>query len=81
MTGADHEGIVHKVSAYLAGQGINVESMETTVSRAPMSAMPLFHMEAIVKIPSGLSVDELRRSLRHIGEDLGVDIDVDRSEK
>ncbi len=32
LTGADHEGIVHKVAAYLARQGVNVESMETSVS-------------------------------------------------
>ena len=44
LTGADHEGIVHKVAAYLASLGINVESMETSVARAPMSASPLFEM-------------------------------------
>lgn len=74
LSGADHEGIVHKVSAYLAGQGINVESMETRVTRAPMSAAPLFHMDALVKVPAGLAADELAGGLRQIGEALGVDI-------
>ena len=76
LTGADHEGIVHKVSAYLAAQGINVESMETKVTRAPMSAAPLFRMDAVIKVPLELSLDELDSSLQQIGESLGVDIDI-----
>ncbi len=76
LTGADHEGIVHKVSAYLAGQGINVESMETRVSRAPMSAAPLFHMNALLKVPAGVAAESLADDLRQIGESLGVDIEL-----
>jgi glycine cleavage system regulatory protein len=76
LTGADHEGIVHKVSTYLAGQGINVESMETRVSRAPMSAAPLFHMSALLKVPAGVAAESLADGLRQIGESLGVDIEL-----
>ena len=76
LTGADHEGIVHKVSAYLASQGINVESMETRVSRAPMSAAPLFHMNALLKVPAGVAAESLADGLRQIGESLGVDIEL-----
>ncbi|MHB8972806.1 MAG: glycine cleavage system transcriptional repressor [Pirellulaceae bacterium] len=76
LTGADHEGIVHKLSAYLAAQGINVEAMETKVTRAPMSAAPLFSMDAVVKVPPELSLAELDESLQRIGESLGVDIDI-----
>jgi glycine cleavage system transcriptional repressor len=80
LVGADHEGIVHQVSAHLAAQGINVESMETRLSRAPMSAAPLFHMDAIVSVPSGLSLAALESSLQQIGESLGVEIDVNVAE-
>jgi glycine cleavage system regulatory protein len=76
LVGADHEGIVHKISAYLAAQGINVESMESKVTRAPMSAAPLFCMDAVIKVPHGLSLTELDKSLQYIGESLGVDIDI-----
>ncbi len=78
LTGADHEGIVHKVAAYLAKQGINVESMDTSVSRAPMSASPLFEMNAVIKVPSAISVEELCSSLQHLGEEMGVDIELAR---
>jgi glycine cleavage system regulatory protein len=76
LAGADHEGIVHTVSAYLATRGINVESMETHLTRAPMSAAPLFHMDAVLKVPAELPVSELDQGLHEIGESLGVDIDV-----
>ncbi len=76
LTGADHEGIVHKVSAYLASQGINVEAMETEVVLAPVSATPLFQMEAQIQVPSRLPLTELQGNLNRIGDELGVDIEV-----
>jgi glycine cleavage system regulatory protein len=79
LKGADHEGIVHTVSAYLAGQGINVEEMETDVIPAPITASPLFQMEARIHVPQPLSFQDLKVNLERIGEDLGVDIDL-RSE-
>ncbi|MCU0958996.1 MAG: hypothetical protein MUF48_02730 [Pirellulaceae bacterium] len=76
LTGADHEGIVHRVSAYLASRGINVESMETHLTRAPMSAAPLFHMTAQIKVPPDVTRDELDRNLTQIGDALGVDVEL-----
>jgi len=76
LEGADHEGIVHDVSAYLAKQDINVEAMETEVVSAPMTAAPLFHMQAQLSIPPSLSIEDLRDNLLLIAEQLGVSIDV-----
>ena len=81
LTGADHEGIVHKVSAYLAGQGINVEAMETDVVPAPVTATPLFQMEAQIKVPPRLTLAELQGNLARIGDELGVDIEVRACER
>jgi glycine cleavage system regulatory protein len=77
LVGADHEGIVHRVSAYLASQGINVEALETEMVPAPVSATPLFQMQAQIKVPPGLALAELRRNLDRIGDELGVDIAVE----
>jgi glycine cleavage system regulatory protein len=76
LEGADHEGIVHDLSAYLAKEGINVETMETEVVAAPMSATPLFHMEAYLDLPPSMTIDKLRENLLLIGDQLGVDIEV-----
>lgn len=81
LEGADHEGIVHDVSAYLAKQGVNVESMETELVAAPMSASPLFHLEAQLDVPPSITVDKLRDNLKLIGDQLGVDIEVAPAEE
>lgn len=76
LEGADHEGIVHKVSAFLAEQQINVETMETEIVHAPITASPLFQMEAQIKPPAGLSLESLTASMESIGEEMGVDITI-----
>jgi glycine cleavage system regulatory protein len=76
LSGADHEGIVHTVAAYLASRAVNVEGMETEVVPAPVSASPLFQMRAQIKVPPHLPLAELTANLTRIGEELGVDIEV-----
>ncbi|MCL4205642.1 MAG: hypothetical protein KJ000_24435 [Pirellulaceae bacterium] len=76
LAGADHEGIVHTVAAYLARQGINVEELETEVTAAPITASPLFQMTARLQVPAHVAFDELQANLARIAEDLGVDIDI-----
>lgn len=78
LSGADHEGIVHAVSAYLAERGVNVETMETEVVPAPISATPLFRMNATISVPPRVLPAQLTADLARIADDLGVDICVDR---
>jgi glycine cleavage system transcriptional repressor len=76
ILGADHMGIIHQISRYLAEQGINVETMTTEVVAAPMSGSPLFTMSAVVKVPPQLEVEDLREALEFIGDEVGVDTKV-----
>jgi glycine cleavage system transcriptional repressor len=76
VRGADHVGIIHEVTHYLAEQGINIESMDTNVTQAPLSGAPLFSMDAVVFAPTELSLRELRDALDNICAELGVDSDV-----
>jgi len=76
VLGADHMGIIHQISRYLANQGINVETLTTEVVAAPMSGTPLFTMSAVVKVPPQLEVEDLREALDFIGEEVGVDTKV-----
>jgi len=76
VLGADHLGIIHEVTRYLAEQGINVDTMSTQVTAAPMSGTPLFSMSAVVRVPARLEVDDLREALAFIGEELSVDTQV-----
>ena len=74
LSGADHEGIVHDLARFLAGCGINVESMDTAVVPAPMSASPVFQMDAEIRVPPSVSIDQLRSDLEEIAHRLAVDI-------
>ncbi|MBA3556952.1 MAG: transcriptional regulator [Gemmatimonadales bacterium] len=76
LSGADHQGILHRVSDFLAGQGINIESLDTEVTNAPVTGVALFSMHALVQAPPDVSFGELRTRLREIADRLGVDIEV-----
>jgi len=76
VLGADHMGIIHQVTRYLAEQGLNLESMTTEIVAAPMSGSPLFTMSAVVNIPPQLDVSDLREALEFIGDEMGVDTKV-----
>ena len=76
VIGADHEGIVNSVARYLASERINIEEMDTTVTRAPNTGTPLFSMSARVQAPPELSLSRLRSKLIKVGDELDVDIEV-----
>jgi glycine cleavage system transcriptional repressor len=76
VLGADHMGIIHQISSYLAEQGINLETLTTEVVAAPMSGSPLFTMSAVVRVPPQLEVSDLREALEFIGDEMGVDTKV-----
>jgi glycine cleavage system transcriptional repressor len=76
VVGADHEGIIHDIAAYLADRGINIESMDTETAPAPNSGAPLFSMSALVAVPSTLLSEKWESALDAVGQRLNVDIDV-----
>ena len=76
VIGADHEGIVHSVARYLASERINIETMDTHVTQAPITGTPLFSMQATVQAPPELTLQQLRQKLAEVGDELGVDIEV-----
>lgn len=76
VLGADHEGIIHEIASHLAKQGINIETMDTGVTLAPMSGTPLFSMKAIVLAPPQLPFQQWSAALDEIGDRLNVNIEV-----
>ncbi|MBN1994996.1 MAG: transcriptional regulator [Anaerolineae bacterium] len=74
--GADHEGIVHNVAHYLTSERMNIETLDTRVTQAPVSGTPLFSMRAIVQAPPELTLPQLRQKLAEVGDELCVDIEV-----
>lgn len=76
VNGADHEGIVHRISLFLRDRGINIQSVETGIVNAPETGTPLFCMTATVQAPPSISLDELKRNLNAIGNEECVDVSV-----
>lgn len=76
VEGADHEGIVHSVSRYLAERGINIESLDTEVSLAPMSGTTLFSMAVRVVAPPELADSDWTTRLMEMGDQMNLAITV-----
>lgn len=74
VSGADHEGIIHNIAAGLSRQGINIESMDTGTSRAPITGTQLFSMTALVAVPSNLAQTDWIAALKEAGDRSNVDV-------
>jgi glycine cleavage system regulatory protein len=74
LVGHDRIGIVRQVTQVLVRHGLNVESLNTFVESAPMSADLLFHADAELTAPSALDARALKGDLESISNDLMVDI-------
>jgi glycine cleavage system regulatory protein len=74
IVGQDRPGIVKEISHALADYGVNVEELNTECGSAAMSGETLFKARARLHIPDSCNVEEIRRKLEKIAEDLIVDI-------
>jgi glycine cleavage system transcriptional repressor len=74
--GADHEGIIQEVAHYLAQRGINIESMDSETTPAPVSGVPLFTMTAEVIVPPGLGSQAWEDGLEEISSRMNLEIRV-----
>ena len=79
LVGHDRIGIVREVSQALANHAVNVESLDTHTSSAPMSAAVLFHAVAELTAAPDLDVAALTGELERISNDLMVDITLDET--
>ncbi len=76
VRGADHEGIIHEVAHYLSGRGINIETVDSETTAAPISGSPLFAMTAQVVVPPSLAGSGWEAGLEEIGDRLNLEIRV-----
>lgn len=76
LVGNDRAGIVRDITRLLAELGVNLESLETEVSPAPMSGELLFHAEALLAVPPSLSLDDLQSKLETLADDLMVELNL-----
>jgi glycine cleavage system transcriptional repressor len=76
VEGADHEGIIREVAHYLSRRGINIESMDSETTPAPISGTPLFTMTAHVAVPPGEASKGWEDGLEELGGRMNLEIRV-----
>jgi glycine cleavage system regulatory protein len=68
---------VHEITEVLAGLGINVIELETTVQSASMSGETLFMAHARILVPEDVSPERLREEMEKLANELMVDIELE----
>jgi glycine cleavage system transcriptional repressor len=74
VEGVDQAGIVHRVSRFLADQGINIVDLKSRRRFMAQSGAALYAMEIRVEVPKSISLDGFDAGLTRVGETLNVDI-------
>jgi glycine cleavage system transcriptional repressor len=78
LEGADHPGIVHKVTTILSNNGLSIEKMETSDEIAPHGGTMLFKISGIAHayepLAAGFDVSKLKQELSSLGDDMNCDI-------
>jgi glycine cleavage system transcriptional repressor len=76
--GADHPGIVYRVTSELAEREVNVVDLSTRVIGDP--ARPVYAMLLDVTVPEAVDVDELGAALERLAAEVGVEVTLHPSE-
>lgn len=74
LVGQDRPGIVRQVTAILSSLGVNIETFETRLSAEPHSGVPLFRVEAQLRLPRGLQAGSVQAALEAVSAEIVVDI-------
>jgi glycine cleavage system regulatory protein len=74
LVGRDRPGIVHQVTGILSGLGVNIEAFESDIGAAPHSGAPLFQMDARLRLPAGVTAQEVQAALEAMSAEVMVDI-------
>ncbi len=77
VTGADHPGIVHKVTQVLTQHQLNISTLDTETRDAPMSGNLLFVARATLQGPGDVDLDQLQAALEQLADDLVVDVSLE----
>ncbi len=74
MTAMDHPGIVQRVVRLLRKNDVNIESLETQVTGAPLSGAPLFDLRLEAKVPADKSIGKVKEQLADLAGEMNLDL-------
>jgi glycine cleavage system transcriptional repressor len=70
----DHPGIVQKVVHVLRRHEANIRSLETEVTRAPLSGSPLFDLSLEADVPASRSIATVKEELAQLAAEMNLDL-------
>eukprot|EP00934_Nitzschia_sp_Nitz4_P004245 Nitzschia sp. Nitz4//scaffold139_size61406//31338//32171//NITZ4_006458-RA/size61406-snap-gene-0.3-mRNA-1//1//CDS//3329535846//4235//frame0 len=80
LEGADHPGIVHKVTSLLANHGLSIDKMETGEDIAPHGGAVLFRMDGVAHafqpMSSGFDPEKIKEDLETLGNEMNCDMEL-----
>ena len=77
VSGADNEGIVHRVTDSIASLGINIIEVITDTENAPVTGATLFHMVSKIYVKED-KINELSEKLSEIETNFGLVVKLER---
>jgi glycine cleavage system transcriptional repressor len=72
----DQPGLVHRITDLLQRYGINVEELETRSQPRPETGAPLFSMDLLMTVPSGVQIKHVRKELEMLCDELNCDVEL-----
>ncbi len=77
VTALDHPGIVQEIAGFFSEQQINIEEMETGTYAAPHTGSPMFSLEMIVNIQTGITADDLQTTFVSFCDERNLDATIE----
>jgi glycine cleavage system transcriptional repressor len=74
VTAMDHPGIVQNVVHILRLHDVNIESLITEVTRAPLSGAPIFSLTLEAGIPAGEPIAKVKDELTKLATEMNLDL-------
>jgi len=74
VTAMDHPGIVQKVVHILHKYDVNIQSLNTQVTRAPLSGAPIFDLNLEAGIPPEKPIAKVKEELMEMAAEMNLDL-------
>ena len=78
VTAMDHPGIVQRVVNILSRHDVNIESLNTQVTKAPLSGAPIFDLTLEAGVPVEKSVAKIKEELTALAAEMNLDLNFAR---
>lgn len=80
LMGQDSPGIVRDIASALSSIGVSIAELETDTQSGSMSGEAMFKAEARLRLPDGLTLNDIDEKLAGVSNDLMVDIILNESD-